>query len=198
MYNCVQKNECLYLFISARHLATSLATFASSPCFEIRLLCKLILGFLKLNLDTELQQRVLKIQADEALYILASLAGTDEGYSAEELLQGILNLSELEENFVTCTSLPMLKLFDSFLGTKDCTVHGLVLQIIWNILIMANSQDNKICSTLKDGLPAIKTMTVFSHVETIHECICTLVDHQGTVGNGMYLIIRLTTSIFVE
>lgn len=186
MYNCVQKKECLYFFMSASHLATSLATFASSSGFEIRLLCKFILGFLKLNLDTELQQNILKIQADEALYFLTSLTSTDEGYSAEELLQSILNLSELEENFVTCSSLPMLKIFDCFLGRKDCMLHGLVLQIIWNILIMGNSQDSKICGALKDGLPAIETMTVSSDIETIHKCVSALIDHQGTVHNGMY------------
>lgn len=184
LYNCVQKAECLNLFVKTRHLTDPLASIALSPNLEIRLLSKFILGFLKLNMDLEVQRKVLKIQPDEAMYILTSLhnifnlSNADESsYSAEELLLSILNLSDLEENFHIFYNVSLLSIFDFLL------IHGkhdsLVLQIIWNLLTVTDAQNKLI---LIDNVSAIKTMSITSDVKALHHCVSSLIE-EGKLDN---------------
>ena len=187
----MQKAECLNLFVKAKHLANPLVSIALSPDLEIRLLSKFILGFLKLNMDLEVQHKVLKFQPDEATYILTSLhnifnlSNADESsYSAEELLLSILNLSELEENFCIFYNVSLLSIFDFLLSNGKH--ESLVLQIIWNLLAVADSQSRLI---LKDNVPAIKTMLITSDVKALHHCVSSLIE-EGKLDNGKYYTVE--------
>ena len=144
-----------------------------SPNFEIRFLSKFILGFLSLILTVE-ECNALKFQPDEIYFIITSLSNIsrsfetlDCGYSTEELLQGLLNLSEVKENGQNiCFNPAIMKCLDSLLSNKYQAHHSLILQIIWNIVLISDEH-----ITVKNIIPTIKTMSVTSGIEILHYCV---------------------------
>lgn len=190
LYNCVQKEGCLLLFVSTKHLSTSLVSIASSPDLEVRFLSKLVLGFLSLILTTE-QHNVLIFQPDEALYVLSSLSNisgssedTADGYSADELLQGLLNFSEVKENLLVCLDPAMLRIFNAFLKCNNRSCHNLILQIVWNILTATDEHIREMHSRLIDVVPAIEMLSVTPEIKVLHHCVLILF-HQRGAENGM-------------
>lgn len=188
LYNCVQKKKCLDLFVNARHLSTYLASIALFPDLEIRIPSKFILGYLKINLEMELQQEILTIQPDETIHILSSLhkltAGEDDSYTIEELLKNILNFSVFKQNLSMIINPLLLKIFDSLLSGEDSTYHDLILQIIWNLL----TSDMESRKSLIVNVPAIRTMSTSSDIKALHHCVSILIDQEEEPMNGMFTV----------
>ena len=164
---------------------------ALSPILEIRFLTKLILGYLLVILPTE-QKGMLVLQPDEALFLVNSLSvaspeDEQESFSADELLQGLLNFSEIDGNLFICLDPAMLKVFDRLLSTDQQSHHIVVLQIIWNLFISTNEEIMKNRGDLLDDVPAIKMLPAATEIKTLQQSVLTA-SQQNKSSNGMYLI----------
>lgn len=192
-YNCVQRKECLPLILSEKHLSDSLASITLSPNLDIRFLSKLVLGFLALILTAE-QCDLLELQHDEIAYFISSLNkisqspdDVPEGYSADELLQGLLNFSKMGKNLLVCLDPTVLKIFNSFLELGNQSCQSLILQIIWNTLISADERVKERRKKLLDFVPAIKTFPATSMIKTLQQSVLFLIQQRLDASSGMCL-----------
>ena len=182
LYNCVQKRESLQVFLSTHTLGDSLVPMALVPNLEIRFLSKLVLISFLLILTPE-QCGALKLQPDEVSFFLVSLmkvfyhSSDDQGFSTGELLQGLLNLTAVEENALICFNPAFLKCFEAFLSSPSQLYQHLILEIIWNLLSKNTSE-----AQIKAMIPVVASLAAVSfEMKTIYCCISFLL-HQGEVG----------------
>ena len=189
LYNCVQRKECLSLILDEKHLSDSLASITFSPNIEIRFLSKLILGFFSLVLTIE-QCDMLKLQPDEITFLLSSLSSISQspedihdGYSADELLQGLLNFSKIKDNLLTCLDPALVRIFGSFLECNNQSYHSLILQIIWNIFSASDEHIRERRSSLFDIIPVIEALEA-TEIKVLQRSILFLIE-QGDTENGM-------------
>ncbi len=180
LYNCVQKKQCLPVFLSTHHLSNYLVSVASALNLEIRFLSKLILGFFSLIL-TPTQRSTLKLQPDEVMYILSSLIENSqssedvgEGFSTNELLQGLLNFSEMKETILVCLDPAIMKCFGIFLNnSKNQSSHPLILQIVWNLL-----KHTRETHSIQDIIPAIQALPVTFEIKILYDCVTFLLSQK--------------------
>jgi len=163
--------------------------FTTSPDLETRFLSKLIMGFLLLTLTTQ-QQSLLQLKPDEEAYLVSTLSGASQspelsaaGYSASELLQGLLNFLEVRENLPIGVNPVLLKIFQFFLKSSNQNLQRLVLHIVWNILTATNAHIKK---SLADIISMIRTLRVTPELEVLHHCILILTKQPGELGFGMF------------
>ena len=180
LYNCVQRKECLPLILSEVHLSDSLAAITSCSNIEIRFLSKLVLGFLSQVLSVQ-QCGMLKLQPDETSFLLSSLHsisqspdGEHDGYSAIELLQGLLNFSKIKENFLTCLDPAMEIIFGVLLEYNKPSYHSLILQIIWNVFSASGKAESFLSI-----IPAIKALKS-TETRTLQNSILFLIQQKDT------------------
>ena len=192
LYNCIQKQNCLPSFLRATDLHTSLEVFTMSQNLETRWLSKLILGFLLPTLTTQ-QQSLLRLTPDEVIYLLSTLNDASQspdlsadGYSATELLQGLLHFLEVEENVYICVDSILLKILKFFLMSSEQGLQKLVLHIIWNILTDTHDAHTKeTFLSLPDIVPVIKTLRVSSELELLYTCVLMRTQQSESLECGM-------------
>jgi len=163
-----------------------------SSDLETRLLSKLILGFLQPTLTAQ-QQSLLQLKPDEVTYLLSTLNDASQspdlsadGYSAFELLQGLLHFLEVEENLYICVESVLLKILQFFLTSSDQGLQKLVLHIVWNILTATNdAHTKKTFLSLPDIVPVIKTLRVSSELELLHKCVLIRTQQPESLECGM-------------
>lgn len=163
-----------------------------SQDLETRWLSKLILGFLLPTLTTQ-QQSLLQLMPDEVTYLLSTLNDASQspdlsadGYSASELLQGLLHFLEVEENVYICVDSVLLKILKFFLMSSEQGLQKLVLHIVWNILTDTNDAHTKeTFLNLPDIVPVIKTLRVSSELELLYKCVLIRTQQSESLECGM-------------
>lgn len=195
------------MIISKIRVDNSLPTIACSPNLEARFLSKLILGFLLPALTTE-QRQYLKLMPDEIRYALSTLDCasqspdlTADGYSASELLQGLLNFVEYEENHPIFIDAEMLGVLETLLQQPNECLQKLSLQLAWSILSATDSHAGDIFLSSADLMTTIKNMRVFPQFECLHCCVLFLLQQPGVSGvlnMTKYLFIPMYVSIIMS
>ena len=124
IYNCACVKANLVVFHDTDPVRVLLA-FARCPNLDIRLLSKLTLSYLQSHVDRSTIQSALKLHTDEIQFIVENLHNavvenfTGSGYSAEELLQGVVNLSEITENKSKLVNDTLFHTIDNLFGSHD-------------------------------------------------------------------------------
>ena len=163
-----------------------------SQTLETRWLSKLILGFLLPTLTTQ-QQSLLRLTPDEVIYLLSTLNDASQspnlsadGYSATELLQGLLHFLEVEENAYICVDSILLKILKFFLMSSEQGLQKLVLHIVWNVLTDTHDTHTKeTFLSLPDIVPVIKTLRVSSELELLYTCVLMRTQQSESLECGM-------------
>ena len=163
-----------------------------SQDLKTRWLSKLILGFLLPSLTAQ-QQSLLQLTPHEVMYLLSTLNDASQspdlsadGYSASELLQGLLHFLEVEENLHICVDSILLKSLKLFLTSSEQGLQKLVLHIVWNILTDTNDAHTKeTFLSLPDLVPVIKTLKVSSELEILYKCVLIRTQQSESLECGM-------------
>ena len=176
LLNCTQRGERrrkanLVVFDDTDPVRVLLA-FARCPNLDIRLLSKLTLSYLQSHVDRSTIQSALKLHTDEIQFIVENLHNavvenfTGSGYSAEELLQGVVNLSEITENKSKLVNDTLFHTIDNLFGNSQL-LQELSMQLLWNL------RGGITLETLKTSTPHI--ISSLQHIEN-SSCLahCTL------------------------
>ena len=141
---------------------------ARCPNLDVRLLSKLALSYLQSRVDSFRIQSALKLHTDELQFIVKSLHNaalenfTGSGYSAEELLQGAVNLSEIAENKSKFVNNAFFQTIEKLFGNNQ-PIQALSMRLLWNLRGSITLETLQATPRIISALQRLKNSSCLAH-----------------------------------